>query len=122
MDHFVAARSLGLADATTGLSSRPWLHSSAVLLVVAAVLALAGVRLGPWRQPVAPLLLVALGSHHLRDATRRGLSLWPLLAGTPPLPPLLASGALLSLPWLTAAAASRLDARAPVPSAAFVSS
>ena len=78
-DHFAAARSLSLEDASA-LSGRPPGH--AVLFIVLVCMAVvAATRL----RAHALLLLVAWGTHQLRDALRRGLWLWPL-GSTPKLP------------------------------------
>jgi len=71
-DHFVAARSSRLRSAMT-LQTRPFGH--AVLFVIATA-ALSG-ALVP-RTPLWLMVLAAWGSHHLRDALRRGLWCWPL--------------------------------------------
>ena len=70
LDHFIAAGSTALHDATS-LRHRPFGHT--LLFIVALSLAF-GVCLG-----VRGAVLVAEGltSHQLRDATRRGLWLWP---------------------------------------------
>jgi hypothetical protein len=71
-DHFLAARSGSLRSAMT-LQTRPFGH--AVLFVVATA-ALSGVLVP--RTPLWLMVLAAWGSHHLRDALRRGLWCWPL--------------------------------------------
>ncbi|KAL4660829.1 hypothetical protein GN956_G1536 [Arapaima gigas] len=86
LDHFYEARSLSL-KAAVSLSHRPPLHCSSVIPVLCGSLRLltGACRLGhPWCS-LPWLLFLSLASHHLRDATRRGLWLWPL-GSTPPLP------------------------------------
>jgi hypothetical protein len=77
-DHFLAARSLRLVDATR-LPTRPFGH--AVAFVAASSLAAAVLTPHP---AYGLLLAAAWGSHQLRDALRRGLWLWPA-GSTPPL-------------------------------------
>jgi len=71
LDHFIAARSVRL-HAAMRLSQRPFGHS--VLFVVALCTLLYLAR--PARQ-WALVVAIALGTHQLRDAIRRGLWLWP---------------------------------------------
>ena len=94
-DHFLAARSFRLSDAM-GLSHRPFGH--AVLFVVSVCLGLYF-----WRpeKPWWLLVAAAWGTHHLRDATKRGLWLWP--AGSTEILPYLAYIVLMGLtPFLIA--------------------
>ena len=76
VDHFLAAGSLSLAEATA-LPRRPLTHSLTLglVLVVASEL-----WLGRWGLAVSLPYL----QHLLRDGMRRGLWLWPL-GHTPPL-------------------------------------
>jgi hypothetical protein len=103
-DHFLAARSLTLADATA-LPARPAAHS--LLFVAAVVGALWGLRRAcaarghhcaepVWRRGVA-MAVLALVSHQLRDALRRGLWLPPLGSG-PPLPYPAYAACLVAMP------------------------
>ena len=102
-DHFLAAGSTQLADATK-LGSRPWGH--AALFVLAAAAAAAHVF-----PPGASLMIVtSWGSHQLRDAQRRGLWLWPV-GSTPPLPPYLYTTALALAPIAIVAGFTRLRVR-----------
>ncbi|CAM9419998.1 unnamed protein product [Pylaiella littoralis] len=80
LDHFLAAGSLRLSRAT-GLAGRPWGHCVAALVVVA--LAMAALT----RNARAGASVFTAGaSHQLRDATRRGLWLYPPRGPkTPPL-------------------------------------
>lgn len=91
VDHFIAARSLSIKDATS-LPSRPFGHAVLFIPAVAAVVSLLA-------HPVYALMIVtSWGSHQLRDGLRRGLWLWPA-GSTPPLSlPLYCAGcALLSV-------------------------
>lgn len=76
-DHFIMARSLSLSAATS-LASRPFGHAVAWIAAVSLPLSLVSV---PW----GVLVVIAWGSHQLRDALRRGLWLWPG-GSTPPIP------------------------------------
>jgi hypothetical protein len=91
-DHFIegAVRGMGFSfDAAMNLPSRPFGHSvlfvalaSAVAWAVGRSQALPLPLRGSW---LGPLVLVALGTHQLRDATKRGL--WfPPLGHTPVFP------------------------------------
>ncbi|CAM9177685.1 unnamed protein product [Scytosiphon promiscuus] len=81
LDHFFAAGSLRLSKAT-GLAGRPWGHCVMALFVLA--LATAALTHNA-RAAVASF--VAGSSHQLRDATRRGLWMYPPRGPkTPPLP------------------------------------
>ncbi|XP_014291058.1 transmembrane protein 267 isoform X2 [Halyomorpha halys] len=84
VDHFLAARSFRLQDALQ-LSRRPPFHSSSLLILVFFSLYLsAKVFKSSMLNQMGWIILVAGGSHHLRDAVRRGL--WfPPFGSTPPL-------------------------------------
>ncbi|KAK9884916.1 hypothetical protein WA026_009153 [Henosepilachna vigintioctopunctata] len=73
VDHFLSAKSLSLKDATN-LKERPFLHCSTVPVVIFSCVFLFGnfMRSVTWRLN-ALVILVAFSSHHIRDATRRGL-------------------------------------------------
>lgn len=77
VDHFLAAGSFKIEDATN-LKTRPFLHCSSVVLASLSASALVGKLCGRAQiYKVALIALVAVASHHLRDAIRRGLWLWP---------------------------------------------
>ncbi|KAJ8962020.1 hypothetical protein NQ314_005802, partial [Rhamnusium bicolor] len=85
LDHFVAAKSLQLKDATN-LKQRPPLHCSTfplvtciLLLFVSYILQLSSVKRGTL------IILTAFASHHTRDATRRGYWFYPF-GCTPSIP------------------------------------
>jgi len=107
-DHFVAARSLSLRAALS-LPARPFGHSAAFL---AAVVALAAAAAGRGLAPAwSPLLLgVAAGSHQMRDATKRGVLLWPGADNTAPLPYAVFLAAMAASPLLLARALEGLPA------------
>ncbi|KAF7282014.1 hypothetical protein GWI33_003675 [Rhynchophorus ferrugineus] len=85
LDHFIAAKSFSLKDATR-LKNRPFLHCTTLPLVVFMILAVISYSL-QWNslKRFALLLLTAFISHHIRDATRRGLWLYPF-GSTAPIP------------------------------------
>ncbi|KAK7864011.1 hypothetical protein R5R35_000117 [Gryllus longicercus] len=85
IDHFIAARSVKLTDALN-LTSRPFLHCSSVVFLlcvifisVSSVFNLKEITTFGW------ILFAAFVSHHIRDATRRGLWIWPF-GSTAPIP------------------------------------
>ncbi|KAK7096327.1 transmembrane protein 267-like [Littorina saxatilis] len=85
LDHFVQAGSLQLKDAVT-LQQRPPFHSTTLVLLVTGVLWVVSLVMHVTQlRKVALLCCVAWLTHHLRDASRRGL--WfPPLGSSPPLP------------------------------------
>lgn len=80
VDHFIAAGSFRLYDATH-LSARPFAH--AFLFAVAVPLT---IWLLSRNKYAAYVSFMVVCSHQLRDALRRGLWLWPWRLSTPPLP------------------------------------
>jgi hypothetical protein len=101
-DHFLAARSLSLR-AALALPARPFGHSAAFLV---GAVALAGAAAGRGLAPAwAPLLLgVAIGSHQMRDATKRGVLPWPGAENSAPLPLSVFYAAMAASPLLLARA------------------
>jgi len=95
LDHFLAAGSLRLQDATR-LSHRPFGHA---LLAAGCLGALAALLTRQRRKGV--LVATAILSHQLRDALRRGMWLFPL-GSTAPLPFPVYLVCLFSLPLLVA--------------------
>ncbi|XP_050075591.1 transmembrane protein 267 [Anopheles maculipalpis] len=72
LDHFIEARSFRLQDATH-LDRRPFLHNSAICVVTFVILILTK-RLERNRYSLfISAVLIAFSTHHLRDATRRGI-------------------------------------------------
>ncbi|XP_031334175.1 transmembrane protein 267 isoform X2 [Photinus pyralis] len=85
LDHFYAARSFSLKDATS-LKNRPALHCSSVPLIVVFILFLISYTLRErWLLRVALIIFTAFSSHHTRDATRRGYWFYPF-GSTPSIP------------------------------------
>eukprot|EP00981_Chlorochromonas_danica_P011116 scaffold3756_cov180-Ochromonas_danica.AAC.8 len=79
VDHFLAARSLSLYNATH-LPARPFGH--AVLFILLITLLIYGITSS---RGYAAMVFCSLTCHQLRDGLRRGLWLWPL-GSTSPLP------------------------------------
>jgi len=107
VDHFIAAGSFSL-DAALSLSKRPMFHNSTLipLLAVALYLALRVIRfifpsplLTSLSENLVLIFIVAWSTHHLRDATRRGLWFAPW-GSTPALPRTLYLASLLIIPLL----------------------
>ncbi|XP_035905906.1 transmembrane protein 267 [Anopheles stephensi] len=72
LDHFIEARSFRLQDATH-LDRRPFLHNSAICVATFVLLMLTK-RLERNRSSLfAAAIFIAFSTHHLRDATRRGI-------------------------------------------------
>ncbi|XP_062513770.1 transmembrane protein 267-like isoform X2 [Corticium candelabrum] len=101
IDHFVQARSFSLEDATS-LQHRSFAHSMWFIILGTAACCCVKMLICqkllllsflPW------LFFVATASHHLRDATRRGLWFWPI-GNTPPLPLLIYLQMVLLIPLI----------------------
>uniref|UniRef100_A0A1I8N9R9 Transmembrane protein 267 n=1 Tax=Musca domestica TaxID=7370 RepID=A0A1I8N9R9_MUSDO len=76
IDHFIAAGSWSLEDATN-LSRRPFLHcSSLIVLLLLAYLCTSCLNYFKWSL-VLGVLLCAFITHHTRDAIRRGYWFYP---------------------------------------------
>ncbi|KAL1506177.1 hypothetical protein ABEB36_005585 [Hypothenemus hampei] len=85
LDHFIEARSVLLKNATK-LNKRPFLHCSTIPIVLSVVLLLWSYLASyQFLKRFALLVLTAFATHHIRDATRRGLWLWPF-GSTPAIP------------------------------------
>ncbi|CAN7989267.1 unnamed protein product [Ixodes hexagonus] len=83
IDHFLAAASLKIEDATS-LRSRPFLHCTSIVMVTILTVMLVARLTGQLQLYHLTLMAsVAVTSHHLRDSLRRGLWLWPY-GSTPP--------------------------------------
>ncbi|XP_071098547.1 transmembrane protein 267-like [Haliotis cracherodii] len=77
LDHFYAAKSLNI-KAALSLPDRPPLHLTTIIPVVTAALWILGMVLKVrYLKTLSLIFLTAVFSHHLRDATRRGLWLAP---------------------------------------------
>lgn len=112
-DHFLTALSWRLSDATN-LDGRPFAHS---LLFACLCVALAYMCCPIKHFP--GVLGYAFLSHHLRDATRRGLFLWPF-PSTPPLPYPLYLLLQSLIPQLIFALTQRRAAKPPRPDTSHV--
>ncbi|XP_013111854.2 transmembrane protein 267 [Stomoxys calcitrans] len=76
VDHFIAARSWNLEDATN-LTRRPFLHCSTLIaLILIAYLSAACLNYFKWSLLLGSILC-AFVTHHSRDATRRGYWIYP---------------------------------------------
>ena len=97
IDHFLFSKSWSLADAVR-LKRRPPFHATIPLITLSGVVCffrryyhlhedVLKSGLG-WSTLFGPIALVAVTSHHVRDALRRGIWLWPLFATkhTPSMP------------------------------------
>ncbi|VEN43758.1 unnamed protein product [Callosobruchus maculatus] len=99
LDHFVAARSLNLEDATN-LRYRPPLHCSTFPLLTCITLLLVSYQLGMSSLKRSTLIIfAAFFTHHVRDATRRGFWMYPF-GSTPPIPYAVYVGLTCSAPYV----------------------
>ncbi|XP_035787468.1 transmembrane protein 267-like [Anopheles albimanus] len=73
LDHFIEAKSIRLQDATN-LDRRPFLHNSAICVLI-CILVIVLQRMGSngLLSIAVAMALVAFSTHHIRDATRRGI-------------------------------------------------
>ncbi|XP_053665188.1 transmembrane protein 267 [Anopheles marshallii] len=72
LDHFIEARSFSLQEATH-LRRRPFLHNSAICVIILMLLILTK-RVGSIKCGLfIAMAFIAFSTHHLRDATRRGI-------------------------------------------------
>lgn len=95
IDHFIIADSWSLADAVR-LSRRPPFHATIPLVLASGFICLVRKYYHMHNEfltinlltVLGPIALVAVTSHHLRDALRRGIWLWPFhkTQHTPSLP------------------------------------
>ncbi|XP_071941187.1 transmembrane protein 267-like [Antedon mediterranea] len=100
IDHFIAARSIHLKDATF-LQQRPLLHMTTLIPILAIVSEIIICISGLHRLHFFPYLFtLSWFSHHIRDGTRRGLWLWPF-GSTPPVPYFVYFASTLVLPFTT---------------------
>ncbi|CAO1400824.1 unnamed protein product [Diamesa serratosioi] len=98
VDHFIAAKSLKLTDATN-LNGRPFLHNStipATLLIILIYLSFSS-KYSSYSLWIS-MLFIAFTTHHLRDANRRGLWFAPF-GETPPLSNLMYILLIVSTPY-----------------------
>ncbi|KAJ6215782.1 hypothetical protein RDWZM_010282 [Blomia tropicalis] len=99
LDHIVAAHSISIKviKNITTLTRRPPLHNTTLMVSISTIFILVGlftskpkknsIELNLWIVRFGYQLLIATLTHHIRDALRRGLNLWPLPStSTIPLP------------------------------------
>ncbi|XP_043283505.1 transmembrane protein 267 [Venturia canescens] len=99
LDHFIAAASLKLRDATH-LDRRPFLHNTTIPLVLWIVLMLSSRSFNsPGLNNFAWIVLTSFLSHHIRDGSRRGLWFAPF-GSTPPIPYYLYVAFSMGLPYI----------------------
>ncbi|XP_011683785.2 transmembrane protein 267 isoform X1 [Strongylocentrotus purpuratus] len=99
LDHFAAAGTVKLQNALS-LKSRPPCHATTLIPVICLFLLLIVRLFKLQRIRRLPLILfVAWFSHHIRDAARRGLWLWPW-GSTSPLPYWLYITLIVVIPYL----------------------
>ncbi|KAK3595455.1 hypothetical protein CHS0354_003447 [Potamilus streckersoni] len=100
IDHFFAAKSLKL-KAALSLKNRPSFHATSPLLLVVILLWILSLFLKkiPCLKTLSLCLIIAVFSHHIRDASRHGLWL-PPFGETTPLPIWLYITSTLILPLL----------------------
>uniref|UniRef100_A0A2M3ZCS7 Transmembrane protein 267 n=1 Tax=Anopheles braziliensis TaxID=58242 RepID=A0A2M3ZCS7_9DIPT len=73
LDHFIEANSIRLQDATN-LDRRPFLHNSAIcVLILILMIVLQRMDSNGLLSIAGAMVLAAFGTHHIRDATRRGI-------------------------------------------------
>lgn len=99
LDHFIAAKSFRLSDATN-LSSRPFLHNSLIpLIIIIALLICHFTSQNDYVIMILTVLTIAFSTHHIRDANRRGLLFAPFFQ-TPPIPYLVYIGLSVLIPFV----------------------
>nr|XP_012234514.1 PREDICTED: transmembrane protein C5orf28 [Linepithema humile] len=100
VDHFIAARSWHIHDATH-LQKRPFLHCTTVpILLWIFFISLSSVFHSPMLEHTSWVILAAFLSHHIRDGTRRrGLWFCPF-GSTRPIPYYLYVSLCMSLPYI----------------------
>ncbi|XP_012278053.1 transmembrane protein 267 [Orussus abietinus] len=85
LDHFIVARSWKLHDATH-LERRPFLHCSTLPIIIWLFLLSISIMYNlPNTNDYAWIILAGFLSHHIRDATRRGMWFCPI-GSTKPIP------------------------------------
>uniref|UniRef100_A0A8D8M3C8 Transmembrane protein 267 n=1 Tax=Cacopsylla melanoneura TaxID=428564 RepID=A0A8D8M3C8_9HEMI len=94
VDHFIVARTFSVQSAITHVSiSRPFLHCTSLWIIITWLLSL-------FHHNLAILIFTSVVSHHIRDASRRGLWFYPLFS-TPPLPTVFYLSLMLLLPVIS---------------------
>ncbi|KAF7386989.1 hypothetical protein HZH66_011441 [Vespula vulgaris] len=85
LDHFLAARSWKLNDATN-LNKRPFLHCTTIPILLWLIMILSSITFNyPSLNQYSWIVSASFLSHHIRDATRRGLWFCPF-GSTQPIP------------------------------------
>ncbi|XP_020283771.1 transmembrane protein 267 [Pseudomyrmex gracilis] len=98
VDHFIAARSWHIHDATH-LQKRPFLHCTTIpILLWILFISLSSIFHSPVLEHTSWLILAAFLSHHIRDGTRRGLWFCPF-GSTRPIPYYLYLSLCMFLPY-----------------------
>ncbi|XP_056640717.1 transmembrane protein 267 [Diorhabda sublineata] len=98
LDHFIEAKSLKFQDATN-LKRRPFLHCSTFpFLLCILILIISYFSEIVVLKRIGFILLTAFGSHHTRDATRRGYWFYPF-GSTVPVPYIMYIGIITVLPF-----------------------
>ncbi|XP_011302581.1 transmembrane protein C5orf28 homolog [Fopius arisanus] len=99
VDHFIQAKSWKLSDATR-LSKRAFLHSTTVpILLWTLMLLTSKVSTNEKMEHYSWIILMSFLSHHIRDATRRGLWFAPF-GSTRPIPYYVYNIAIIILPYI----------------------
>ncbi|XP_024885353.1 transmembrane protein 267 [Temnothorax curvispinosus] len=99
LDHFIAARSWHIHDATH-LQKRPFLHCTTVPIVLWTLfISFSNAFHSPLLEHTSWVILAAFLSHHIRDGTRRGLWFCPF-GSTRPIPYYLYVSLCMSLPYI----------------------
>jgi hypothetical protein len=110
VDHFIAAGSLTLHDATN-LQTRQWclFHNPLACIVLATLSHCYGLR-----PRLAALLIIGMGTHILRDAQRTGILLYPW-GVTPAIPIPLVAFVLAIVPYVMSLYLKRAFASKSIP-------
>ncbi|KAG5332499.1 TM267 protein, partial [Acromyrmex charruanus] len=99
LDHFIAAHSWHIHDATH-LQKRPFLHCTTIpILLWTFFILLSNTFHSPLMEHISWMILAAFLSHHIRDGTRRGLWFCPF-GSTRPIPYYLYVSLCMSLPYI----------------------
>ncbi|XP_043678260.1 transmembrane protein 267 isoform X1 [Vespula pensylvanica] len=99
LDHFLAARSWKLNDATN-LNKRPFLHCTTIPILLWLIMNLSSITFNcPSLNQYSWIVSASFLSHHIRDATRRGLWFCPF-GSTQPIPYNLYIGISMALPYI----------------------
>lgn len=99
VDHFLSARSWRLSD-VTNLSKRPFLHCTTVPILLWIILILISTTFNNQSlNDFSWIIFASFLSHHIRDATRRGLWFCPL-GTTQPIPYYMYIAMSMMLPYI----------------------